>query len=89
MLQACNWKIVSTGLEMQRMFGRRLREVRESKGISGYKLAQLSGIIQQSLSAIEHGKRDPSEANIRALAAVPELGISYETLKAWPAGLLS
>lgn len=64
-------------------FGERLTKAREAAGLSGYKLVQVTGIAQGNLQAIERGRRSPSDANLEALAAVPELGVTLEQLQAW------
>ena len=68
---------------MLSIFGRKIKEAREARGISGYRLAQLSGIVGPNLISIEKGRRIPSDENLRSLAAVSELGVSYEQLRAW------
>lgn len=70
---------------MGKYFGRSLRAQREKVGLSGNRLAQLSGISQSNLNAIELGKRPPSVANLEALAEVQDLGVSLELLEAWVA----
>lgn len=64
-------------------FGERLAQAREVAGLSGYRLVQLSGIAQGNLQAIERGRRPPSDANLAALAAVTELGVTLDQLEAW------
>lgn len=52
---------------MQR-FGKRLREVRESVGISQEKLAALAELHRTYVSSVERGKRNISLLNIERLA---------------------
>lgn len=64
-------------------FGSKLREHRDSRGLSGNRLAMLSGLGQALENALELGRRPPSQANLEALAAVAELGAPLEMLQAW------
>ncbi len=49
--------------------GRRLRALRDERGLSQDVLAARSGIPQESLSRLENGKRDPRLDTLRKLAA--------------------
>lgn len=63
---------------MPTRFGERLRELREAKGVTAYRLAQLAGVSRQTLSSIEVGRADPSwDTAIRVARA---LGISLDEL---------
>lgn len=66
---------------MGQIFGEELRARRERAGLSGSKLAMLSGIPQSNISEIERGKRPPSQANLKALSEVEALGWTYAELK--------
>jgi len=46
--------------------GIRLRDIRRDAGLSGVKLAQLSGWLSSKVSKIEHGKQTPTEDDLRA-----------------------
>ena len=48
--------------------GRRLRGLREARGISMRKLARLSGLSANALSMIERGKTSPSVSTLYKLA---------------------
>lgn len=39
------------------LLGKNIKEIRERKGISAYKLSQLSGVNQATISYLESGKR--------------------------------
>lgn len=39
------------------LLGKNIKEIREHKGISAYKLSQLSGVNQATISYLESGKR--------------------------------
>lgn len=49
-------------------FGKRLREVRESVGISQERLAELAKLHRTYVSSVERGKRNVSLLNIERLA---------------------
>jgi transcriptional regulator with XRE-family HTH domain len=65
------------------VFGDKLRLHREAKGVSGYLICQVTSIPSSLFVAIEKGRRAPSDANLEALAAMPELGVTLEQLQAW------
>lgn len=55
-------------------FGQRMRTLREKKGISQEKLAELAGLHRTYVSSVERGERNISLLNIERLAlalAVP------------------
>lgn len=62
----------------------RIRELRESRGLSGAALAELSGISPQQINRLEHGKRrihqDTLEVLARALQCRPEEIIAKPSL---------
>lgn len=70
---------------MGALFGTLLRQHREAAGVTGYRITKESGFHGPTLIAVEKGLRGPSPANLEALASVPELGLSLETLRAWAA----
>jgi len=60
--------------------GIRLRDIRRDAGLSGIKLAQLSGWLSSKVSKIEHGRQTPTEDDLRvwcehchALDELPDL----------------
>lgn len=57
---------------------RRLKNVRKAKGISVYKLSQLSGVSETHIRDLERGDRNPSIDTLSKLA-VP-LGLSLPEL---------
>jgi transcriptional regulator with XRE-family HTH domain len=57
-----------------RTFGQHLAELRQSQNLSVYRLAQLSGVQQMSISRYESGERNPSFQAVQKLARV--LGVS-------------
>ena len=60
--------------DIQERFGRNLRKLREKKGLSQEKLAQLADLHRTYVSGVERGERNISLVNIERLAnalAVP------------------
>lgn len=45
----------------------KLKEIRTTKGLSRRELAELSGINENTIVALEMGKNDPSEAKLSTL----------------------
>ncbi|MEI9477584.1 MAG: helix-turn-helix transcriptional regulator [Deltaproteobacteria bacterium] len=50
------------------LFGKRIRELRKSKGISQESLAELCGMHRTYLGGIERGERNPSLENIERIS---------------------
>ena len=60
--------------DIQERFGRNLRKLRETKGLSQEKLAELADLHRTYVSGVERGERNISLVNIERLAkalAVP------------------
>jgi transcriptional regulator with XRE-family HTH domain len=70
---------------MGKLFGTLLREHRETRGLSQYRLALDARMPQSNLSALERGDRRPSDKNLLDLSAAEGLGLSLEKLQAWRA----
>jgi len=72
---------------MGKEFGSRLKRLRESKGYSTYEesFPKLVGISPPNLVSIEKGRRPASDAVLRRIAEIEELGVTFEQLKAWQA----
>ena len=49
------------------MYGSLVREVRKSRGLSQRELAEVSGIRQANISAIENNRREPSAETLNRL----------------------
>jgi transcriptional regulator with XRE-family HTH domain len=64
--------------DVQIRFGERLRAVRQQRGISQEKLAELAGLHRTYVSSIERGERNVSLVNIERLAAA--LGVAMAEL---------
>lgn len=58
--------------------GERLRDIRQSKGITIYKLSKETGISQNHISGIELGKRQPTIDTLKRLTL--PLGITLAEL---------
>jgi transcriptional regulator with XRE-family HTH domain len=63
-------------------FGRRLKEVRESKGLSQQQLADMAGVHIMTVSKLERGAQEPAWPLVIALADA--LGIGCEAFRAEP-----
>jgi transcriptional regulator with XRE-family HTH domain len=64
--------------DVQVLFGKRLREIRERVGVSQEKLADLAKLHRTYVSSVERGKRNISLVNIERLAHA--LGVSLAEL---------
>ncbi len=64
-------------------FGKRFKQWRQSQGITAYRIAKLIGVHPSFISNIEADRRPMSEEFMRKLAAIPELNLSYQTLRVW------
>jgi transcriptional regulator with XRE-family HTH domain len=49
-------------------FARKLTELREAKGLSKYRLAELAGLTHQAMSLLESGQREPNWQTVQRLA---------------------
>lgn len=56
---------------------RRIRELRQQRGISQKELAETCGILAETLSLYEHGHTEPSVRSLAALADVLGTSVSY------------
>jgi transcriptional regulator with XRE-family HTH domain len=64
--------------DVQKRFGRKLRQLRQPKGISQEKLAQLAGLHRTYVSLVERGACNISLVNIEKLATA--LGVPLAKL---------
>ena len=60
--------------------GRRLRELREARGLSLSELARVAGVGKATLSGLENGTRDPRLETLYAIAAALGMPMSALTL---------
>jgi transcriptional regulator with XRE-family HTH domain len=56
------------GDERRRVFGQRVRALREARGLSQEQLAELAGVHRTYLSSLERGERNVGLDNIHAIA---------------------
>ncbi len=63
---------------IEKRFGKRVRELRQARGISQEDLADLAGMHRTYLGGIERGERNPCLRNISAIAEA--LGVTLEVL---------
>ena len=64
--------------DVEKRFGKRVRELRQAKGLSQEELAHRAGVHRTYLGGIERGERNPALRNIAALAEA--LGLTLEEL---------
>ena len=62
-------------MDMRALVGRNVRRIREKKGLTQERFAELSGFSQQYISGLENGRRNPSIVTIYELAKA--LGVSH------------
>ena len=67
-----------TNDELAFVFGRRLKEIRERRGLSRWKLAKLTGFAEESIRNYERGRRMPCYRFL--LALVTEVGVSLSEI---------
>ena len=53
---------------IEKQFGKRIRQLRETQGLSQEELAYRAGVHRTYLGGIERGERNPSLKNIAAIA---------------------
>lgn len=63
--------------EVNPKFGEKLKELRESKGMSLKDLEYVSGVTASYINRIENGKRKPSVAKIEKLADALDVDVQY------------
>lgn len=59
------------------MFGERLRQAREAKGMSQAEIARKLGVSQPAYSYIENGEKNPSLPVAKRLAVVLHTSLDY------------
>lgn len=64
--------------DIKAIFGKRLRELREAKGVSQESLAHEAGLDRTYISSVERGQRNISLENIERLAEA--LGVKVRDL---------
>jgi transcriptional regulator with XRE-family HTH domain len=71
---------VSRASRFDHAIGRRLRELREARGLSLSELARAAGVGKATLSGLENGTRDPRLETLYAVAAALRVPMSALTL---------
>jgi transcriptional regulator with XRE-family HTH domain len=64
-------------------FGQKLREARKALNLMNMTLAQAAGVHDTNYSAIEAGRREPSDSFIEKLGESGLLGVGVDELRAW------
>ncbi len=62
-------------MDMRKLVGRNVKRVRERRGLTQERLADVSGFSQQYISGLEQGRRNPTVVTLYELARA--LGVSH------------
>ena len=65
-------------MDMRRLVGQNVRKIRQKRGLTQEKFAEISGFSQQYLSSLENGRRNPTVVTVYELATA--LGVSHMDL---------
>ena len=65
-------------MDMRRLVGRNVKRLREKKGLTQERFADISGFSQQYISSLEKGRRNPTIITLYELAVA--LGVSHVEL---------
>lgn len=65
-------------MDMRKLVGRNFARLRNEKGMTQERVAELSGLSQQYLSGLERGQRNPTIITLYELAEA--LGVSHVEL---------
>ena len=65
-------------MDMRKLVGRNVKRIRQEKGLTQERLAELSGFNQQYISGLEQGRRNPTVVSLYELATA--LGVSHMEL---------
>lgn len=60
-------------MDMRRLVGKNVKRIREKKGLTQERLAEISGFSQQYISGIEQGRRNPTIITLYELAVSLEV----------------
>jgi len=69
-------------MDMRKLVGQNVRRIRQRKGLTQERFAELSGFSQQYISGLEQGHRNPTVVTVYELAVA--LGVSYLDLMKRP-----
>ena len=62
-------------MDMRKLVGKNVKRIREKKGLTQERLAEISGFSQQYISGVEQGRRNPTIITLYELAE--SLGVSH------------
>lgn len=62
-------------MDMRALVGRNVKRIREAKGMTQERLADISGFSQQYISGLERGRRNPTVVTLFELATA--LGVDH------------
>lgn len=62
-------------MDMRKLVGQNVRRIRQKKGLTQEKFAEISGFSQQYISSLEQGRRNPTVVTLYELAMA--LGVSH------------
>ena len=65
-------------MDMRRLVGQNVKRIRQKKGLTQEKFAEISGFSQHYLSSLENGRRNPTVVTLYELATA--LGVSHMDL---------
>ena len=65
-------------MDMRKLVGRNFQQIRQKKGLTQERIAELSGFSQQYISGLEQGRRNPTVVTLYELAKA--LGVSHMEL---------
>jgi transcriptional regulator with XRE-family HTH domain len=62
-------------MDMRRLVGRNVKRIREKRGLTQERLAEISGFSQQYISSLEQGRRNPTVITLYEISV--SLGVSH------------
>ena len=62
-------------MDMRKLVGANLKRIRQKKGLTQERFAEISGFSQQYLSGLERGHRNPTVVTVYEIAVA--LGVSH------------
>jgi len=65
-------------MDMRKLVGRNVRQIRQRKGLTQERFAVVSGFSQQYISSLERGRRNPTVVTLYELATA--LGVNHVEL---------
>jgi transcriptional regulator with XRE-family HTH domain len=66
-------------------FGKRFRQWRETRKVSGWAIEKAIGLSRSNISSMEAGRYIPSDEVLQDIASIPELKLPFVRLRAWKA----